>query len=507
MAGQERIEQPRLEKLSRLIDRGIEPYPHKFQRSHTTREATLLFQKKVETDPLATLPNVSLAGRITAARFMGKAAFFAIRDGSGKIQVFFRRDSLGVDKYALLHELDLGDFLGVSGHVFKTRSGEVTLEASDCAILAKALRPLPEKWHGLVDVEKRYRQRYLDLIANEEVRELFIRRSGVISAIRNFMHARGFIEFETPILQPMYGGALARPFITHHHALGQDLYPRIALELYLKRLLIGGFDKVYEIGRVFRNEGISTRHNPEFTMMESYEAYADYNDVMEMTEQLVCSVAGEVLGSTQISFAGKVISLDPPWRRLPLRQALVDKCGIDFMRYPDADSLRARMKEMGLQVDPLKDRGRLIDELISTYVEPDLQQPTFLTDYPIDMSPLAKLHRHIPDLVERFEAFICGMEVANAFSELNDPREQRERFNRQREMHAAEMERSKAAGELPETDMIDEDFITAMEHGMPPAGGLGVGIDRLIMLLSDKQSIREVILFPQLKHKQGREDE
>jgi len=507
MAGQERMEQPRLEKLSRLIDRGLDPYPHKFQRSHTTREAARLFLEMVETDPSATLPGVSLAGRITAARFMGKAAFFDIRDGSGKIQVFFRRDSLGEDKYAVLHDLDLGDFLGVSGHVFKTRSGEVTLEASDYAILAKALRPLPEKWHGLVDVEKRYRQRYLDLIANEEVRELFIRRSRILSAIRNFMNARGFIEVETPVLQPMYGGALARPFITHHHALGQDLYPRIALELYLKRLLVGGFDKVYEIGRVFRNEGISTKHNPEFTMMESYEAYADYNDVMEMTEKLVSSVASEILGTTQINFAGEVISLDPPWRRLPLRQALIDKCGIDFMEYPDSNSLRARMKEMGLQVDPLKDRGRLIDELLSTYVEPALHQPTFLIDYPVDMSPLAKLHRKVPGLVERFEAFICSMEVANAFSELNDPREQLERFNRQREMHAAEIERAKATGELPETEMIDDDFITAMEHGMPPAGGLGVGIDRLVMLLTDRQSIREVILFPQLKTKQGRGEE
>ena len=501
------MEQPRLEKLSRLIDRGLDPYPHKFQRSHTTKEAARLFLEMVETDPSTTLPGVSLAGRITAARFMGKAAFFDIRDGSGKIQVFFRRDSLGEDKYAVLHDLDLGDFLGVSGHVFKTRSGEVTLEASDYAILAKALRPLPEKWHGLVDVEKRYRQRYLDLIANEEVRELFIRRSRILSAIRNFMNARGFIEVETPVLQPMYGGALARPFITHHHALGQDLYPRIALELYLKRLLVGGFDKVYEIGRVFRNEGISTKHNPEFTMMESYEAYADYNDVMEMTEKLVSSVASEILGTTQINFAGEVISLDPPWRRLPLRQALIDKCGIDFMEYPDADSLRARMKEMGLQVDPLKDRGRLIDELLSTYVEPDLRQPTFLIDYPVDMSPLAKLHRKVPGLVERFEAFICSMEVANAFSELNDPREQLERFNRQREMHAAEIERAKATGELPETEMIDDDFITAMEHGMPPAGGLGVGIDRLVMVLTDRQSIREVILFPQLKTKQGRGEE
>jgi lysyl-tRNA synthetase class 2 len=315
------------------------------------------------------------------------------------------------------------------------------------------------------------------------------------------MHDRGFIEVETPVLQPMYGGALARPFITHHHALDQDLYPRIALELYLKRLIIGGFDRVYEIGRVFRNEGISTKHNPEFTMLESYEAYADYNDVMRMTEELVSGVAHEVLGTTQVSFAGEVINLEPPWARLSLRQSLIDRCGIDFMDYPEAASLRAAMEKLGMQVDPLKDKGRLIDELLSVYVEPHLVQPTFLVDYPLEMSPLAKRHRSQPGMVERFEAFICSMEVANSFSELNDPREQRERFNQQRQMHAAEVERARAAGEMPETEMIDDDFITAMEHGMPPTGGLGIGIDRLIMLLTDKQSIREVILFPQLKTK------
>jgi len=432
---------------------------------------------------------------------MGKAAFFDIRDGSGKLQVFFRRDSLGEDKYEVFHDFDLGDFLGAEGKLFKTRSGEITLEASEFTLLAKSLLPLPEKWHGLIDVEKRYRQRYLDLISNDDVKELFLKRSKIINSIRNFMNARGFIEVETPVLQPMYGGALARPFITHHHALNQNLYPRIALELYLKRLIIGGFDQVYEIGRVFRNEGISTRHNPEFTMLESYEAYADYNDVMEMTENLVSSVAREVLGTTKVNFAGETINLEPPWKRLQLRQSLIDKCGLDFMDYVDADSLRKGMENLGMQVDPLKDKGRLIDELLSTFIEPDLKQPTFLIDYPVEMSPLAKRHRKEPYLVERFEAFIGSMEVANSFSELNDPREQRERFALQRQMHAAEVERARSAGELPETEMIDDDFLTAMEHGMPPTGGLGIGIDRLIMLLTDKQSIREVILFPQLKTK------
>jgi lysyl-tRNA synthetase class 2 len=506
MGSQDRIEQPRLDKLSRLCNRGIDPYPHSYHRTHNIAGALDLFIQSADQGAANTLENISLAGRIMAARFMGKAAFFDIRDGSGKIQVFFRRDQLGEDRYETLHDLDIGDFIGAAGKLFKTRSGEITLESADFTVLAKSVLPPPEKWHGLVDVEKRYRQRYLDLMSNEDIRQLFLIRSRIITAIRNFMHGLGFIEVETPVLQPMYGGALARPFITHHHALDQDLYPRIALELYLKRLIIGGFDKVYEIGRVFRNEGISTRHNPEFTMMESYEAYADYGDVMQMTEQLFSTVALEVLGTTDVAYAGETLKLAPPWRRLPLRQALIDKCGIDFMGYPDADSLRARMQELGLKVDPLKDKGRLIDELLSTYVEPDLKQPTFLIDYPIEMSPLAKRHRREAGLVERFEAFIASMELANSFSELNDPLEQRERFSQQRESHAAEVERARAAGEFPETEMIDDDFITAMEYGMPPTGGLGVGIDRLVMLLTDKQSIREVILFPQLKSRPGGEE-
>ena len=503
MAGQERIEKPRLEKLADLVKRGINPYPYKFNRTHTTLDAVDTFKKLAETDANATLSDISVAGRITAVRFMGKAAFFDIRDGSGKMQLFFRRDELGDEKYELLHDLDLGDFLGACGKVFKTRSGEVTLDVADFTILSKAILPLPEKWHGLVDIEKRYRQRYLDLISNEEARRVFQVRSQIIAAVRSFMDARGFIEVETPVLQPTFGGALARPFTTHHHALDQNLYLRIALELYLKRLIIGGFDKVYEISRVFRNEGISVKHNPEFTMMESYEAYADYNDVMQMTEDMVSTVAAEVLGTTDINFAGEVIKLEPPWARLPLREALIDSCGIDFMDFPTADSLRKRMEEMGLKVDPLKDRGRLIDELLSTYVEPELKQPTFLIDYPIEMSPLAKKHRLETGLVERFEAFIGTMEIANSFSELNDPVEQRLRFAGQKQSENTKLIMlSKLAGDLePEIEQIDDDFITAMEHGMPPTGGLGVGIDRLVMLLTDKQSIREVILFPQLKNK------
>jgi lysyl-tRNA synthetase class 2 len=507
MAGQDHIERSRLDKLERIISHGINPYPHKFHRTHTNSEALEFYQNQVSGKSSAQSDILSLAGRITAIRFMGKAAFLDIRDGSGKIQLFFRKDILGDENYHLLHELDIGDFIGVKGTLFKTRTGEITLEVQEYNILAKALLPLPEKWHGLVDVEKRYRQRYLDLLSNEETRELFIRRSRIIDSIRSFMNNRGFIEVETPVLQPVYGGALARPFITHHHALNQDLYPRIALELYLKRLIIGGYDKVFEIGRVFRNEGISTKHNPEFTMMESYEAYADYHDVMEMTENLIVDVSKRVLGKTSIIYNGEEVNFEPPWKRLSLRQAIIETCDIDFFDYPDTGSLRSRMEKMGMEVDPLKDRGRLIDELVSTYVEPRLKQPTFLIDYPLEMSPMAKRHRQNPLLVERFELFICGIEVANSFTELNDPREQRDRFIQQREMHAAEIERAKTAGELPETEMIDDDFITAMEHGMPPTGGLGIGIDRLVMLLTDKQSIREVILFPQLKAKQANKDD
>lgn len=506
MAAPENVEKPRLEKLSRIRSRGIEPYPHSYRRTHTCHEAVELYKKVEGSEDHSALQDVSLAGRICAIRFMGKAAFFDIKDATGKIQVFFKRDILGEEKYDLLHDYDIGDFIGVRGKLFKTRSGEITLEAAEFSMLSKSILPLPEKWHGLVDVEKRYRQRYLDLISNEGIKDLFITRSRIITAVRNFLDARGFIEVETPVLQPAYGGALARPFITHHHALDQDLYPRIALELYLKRLIIGGFDKVYEIGRVFRNEGISTKHNPEFTMLESYEAYADYNDVMEMTENLVSYVANEILGRTEIEFAGESIRLDPPWKRVPLRDIILEKCGIDFLEYPDAESLQKRMEKLGMQVDSTKDRGRLIDDLLSTYVEPDIKQPTFLINYPIEMSPLAKKHRSDPRFVERFEAYIGAMEVANSFSELNDPIEQRERFKHQREIQTKGLLSAKLGNMPPEIDMIDDDFLTAMEHGMPPTGGLGVGVDRLVMLLTDKPSIREVILFPQLKSKELRDE-
>ena len=490
MSRLERIVEQRLEKLKKLQSQGVNPYPNRYHRSHTTQQAVAFFTGHEKEPEVISKLELSLAGRITASRFMGKAAFVDICDSSGKIQIFFSRDLLGAEKYQLLHDLDIGDILGVTGKLFRTKTGEVTLQGTDFSLLSKSLHPLPEKWHGLVDVEKRYRQRYLDLLANEETKPVFIRRSQVVTALRNFLNKQGFIEVETPVLQPMAGGALARPFVTHHHALEQDLYMRIALELYLKRLIVGGFDKVYEIGRVFRNEGISIKHNPEFTMMECYQAYADYNDMMKLVEDMVSSIAEEVTGGTEITFGSATIKLEPPWQRLTLREALKKFGEFDFEEYRDADLLRKKMEQRGIEADPKKDRGRLIDELLSTFVEPNLIQPTFLIDYPVEMSPLAKLKPESKNLVERFEAFIGGMEIANSFTELNNPLEQEERFHRQ-------LEKRPSTDEVEE--VIDDDFLLALEYGMPPTGGLGVGIDRLVMLLTDKQSIRDVILFPQLK--------
>jgi lysyl-tRNA synthetase class 2 len=490
MSRLERIVEQRLEKLQRIQSRGINPYPSLYHRSHTAQEAVAIFQQQEKAAQAIPTIDVSLAGRITASRFMGKIAFMDLRDGSGKIQLFFSHDLLGDERYEFLHDLDIGDIIGATGKLFSTKTGEITLQVSDFILLTKSLHPLPEKWHGLADVEKRYRQRYLDLISNEEAKPIFISRSKVITALRNFLNKQGFIEVETPVLQPMAGGALARPFVTHHHALDQSLYLRIALELYLKRLIVGGFDKVYEIGRVFRNEGISVKHNPEFTMLESYQAYADYNDMMKLVEGMVCYIAQEVVGDTKVKYGPDLINLNPQWKRLSLRDAIKELGGLDFEEYPEADSLRKKMEQLGMEVDPNKGRGRLIDELVSTLVEPNLIQPTFLVDYPVEMSPLAKIKPGSMGLVERFEAFIGGMEIANSFTELNNPLEQEERFHRQLEERA-----------LPDEnrEVIDDDFLLALEYGMPPTGGLGVGVDRLVMLITDKQSIREVILFPQLK--------
>ncbi len=488
----DRIAEQRRQKLDRIRTRGIDPYPNKGHRTHTAQEAIDLL-KKQETAPEARVVTIVVAGRIMAHRKMGAISFMDLRDGSGKIQLLFQNINQFDKKLReLFEDLDIGDIIDAGGVLFRTKRGEPTVEVAHFTLLAKSLQPLPEKWHGLVDVDMRYRQRYLDLISNPEVKETFKVRSQVIAAIRQFLNQQGFLEVETPVLQPSAGGALARPFITHHQALDQDFYLRIATELHLKRLIIGGLDKVYELGRIFRNEGISTKHNPEFTTLESYEAYADYNDVMNMVEEMVSKISKKILGTDKIKFGDNIINFKPPWQRISLREAIMQSSGIDFEKYPDADSLRAEMLRLKMEVDPQKDRGRLIDELLSTFVEPNLIQPTFLIDYPVEMSPLAKSKPDNERLVERFEAFAGGMEIANAFTELNDPIEQRERFLQQQKQHHPEDE---------PVEMADEDFLLALEYGMPPTGGLGVGIDRLVMLLTNQQSIREVILFPQLREK------
>ena len=491
----DRINQQRQQKLERLRARGINPYPSHYHCRHTAWEAIALLEEKEAGAKKS--QKVSIAGRLMAIRRMGKSAFADLRDRSGKIQLLFQDADKFDEKYReLFQNLDIGDIIGVEGNLLRTKSGEPTVHADEFTLLAKSLQPLPEKWHGLSDVDTRYRQRYLDLISNPDTKETFKARSQVITAIRQFLDQRGFIEVETPVLQAAAGGALARPFITHHHSLDQDFYLRIAPELHLKRLIVGGMDRVYELGRIFRNEGISTKHNPEFTMLESYEAYANYNDVMEMLEEMVSQVSQTVLGTTRVKFDKDTLDLKPPWPRLGLREAVEQYSGIDFVKYPTADGLRdrmrPRMKKLGLEVDPEKNWMRLVDELLSTFVEPELIKPTFLQDYPVSMSPLAKTKPGEDHLVERFEAFIGGMEIANAFTELNDPAEQRQRFLEQRKERRTESEI---------TETIDEDYLLALEYGMPPAGGLGVGIDRLVMLLTNQPSIREVILFPQLREK------
>ena len=488
----ERIAQQRQQKLDRIRAGGVNPYPNSYHRSHTTEQAVALLKQKE--DGLAKEEEVSVAGRITAIRRMGRSSFFDIRDGSGKIQLLFQDlDRFDEELRELFKDLDIGDIIGASGKLFRTRSGEPTLGVKKFVLLAKSLQPLPEKWHGLSDVDTRYRQRYLDLIANTEVKETFRVRSQVITAIRQFLDQRGFLEVETPVLQPSAGGALALPFTTHHNALNQDFYLRIALELHLKRLIIGGFDRVYEIGRTFRNEGVSTQHNPEFTMLESYEAYADYNDVMKMLEEMVFNTYRQVKGAGEVKFGDSTINFKPPWRRLSLRDAVKEYSGIDFVKYPTVDGLRGKMQSLNIEFDLNKNWAKLVDELLKTFVKPQLVQPTVIFDYPVSMSPLAKTKPGEERVAERFQAFAGGLEIANAYSELNDPIEQRQRFIEQLK---------ERQGEDEERWAIDEDFLLALEYGMPPTAGLGVGIDRLVMLLTNQQSIREVILFPQLKEKE-----
>ena len=477
-------------KLARIRERGIDPYPRRFRRDCAAADAVARFEAAAAAGQPDDVVNLNVAGRVVAMRVMGRAAFLDLRDSSGVLQAMLRRNVLGAD-YDLLSDLDVGDFLGVSGDMIRTRTGQPTIEAKSLTLLAKGMRPLPEKWHGLRDVEIRYRQRYLDLIANPEVADTFVQRSRIISGIRSFLDRRGFVEVDTPILVPIPAGAHARPFATHHNALDERLYLRIATELYLKRLIVGGLDKVYEIGRVFRNEGIDQDHNPEFTLLESYEAYADYNAVMEMVESLVSELARDQHGGMRVAAGDAVIDFTPPWPRLSLREELRRRSGVDIEDYPDAAALARAALDLGLEPGPREARGRLIDKLLSVYVEPHLIQPAFLTDYPEDMSPLAKGHPDKPGYVERFEAFAGGMEIANAYTELNDPEAQRERF--------AAQERQRDAYGDEEADRTDADFLTALEYGMPPTGGLGIGIDRLVMLLTGQAAIRDVLLFPQMR--------
>ena len=481
----------RLEKLERIRARGIDPYPHRFDRTHTTREAVSLFEERERADgPGAATEPVTVAGRMVGFRDMGRASFADLLDGHGRIQLMLRSNNLG-DAYGLVADLDIGDWLGASGPVMRTRRGEVTVDVRELTVLCKSLRPLPEKWHGLADVETRYRQRYLDLVSNEESRRVALLRARMVSAVRRFMEARGYVEVETPVLVQVPAGGMATPFSTHYNFLDRDLYLRIATELYLKRLIVGGIERVFEIGRVFRNEGVDFYHNPEYTMMESYEAFADYNDVMAMVEDLVHSTALELLGGPTVEFDGHEIDFTPPWPRLGLRERIMELSGIDFLEHPEADSLRTAMADAGIDPGEQASWGGLLDKLISSRVEPGLIQPSFLVDYPVEMSPLAKRRADDPRLVERFEGFAAGMEICNSFTELNDPVDQRRRFEEQEALQA------QFADE--ELDRLDEDFLVSIEHGMPPTGGLGLGIDRLAMLYSGQRSIREVILFPQLR--------
>ncbi len=473
-----------------MREKGIEPYPLRFRRTHTAQEALDCFDELA-----ASQETVRLAGRILTVRKMGKAAFAHIEDASGRIQLYLRVNILGEESYATVVDLyDLGDIVGAEGTLFRTRTGEATLEVHSIAMLAKALQNPPEKFHGLRDTETRLRQRYLDLAANPDVRHTMTLRSHVIREVRAFFDARDFLEVETPVLQPLYGGAFARPFVTHHNALDQGFYLRIATELYLKRCLIGGFERVYEVGRTFRNEGMDRDHNPEFTMLEAYQAYADYADMMDLLEQLYYRVALAVHGSPQIPYRDDVLDLTPPWQRIKLHEAIESATGIDIYAHPDTDALLAQVQARGVGVPERVTWATLVDELLSECVEPNLVQPTLLLDYPVALSPLAKRREDDPRLVERFEAFVGGLEIANAFSELNDPLDQRQRFE--------EQVKERAAGD-EEAQPLDEDFLLALEYGMPPTGGIGIGIDRMAMIFTNSASIRDVILFPPVRTREA----
>lgn len=484
----------RRNKLDELRRMGIDPFGKKYERTHTAKEIMDAYDGKTKEELDELKVPVRIAGRIMQKREMGKAGFAHIQDISGKIQVYIRQDTVGDVKYEAYNLLDIGDIIGLEGTVFKTKTGETSVKVNDLEVLTKSLYPLPEKFHGLKDVETRYRQRYVDLIMNPDVRETFIARSKIIQSIRRYLDSRGYLEVETPTMHTIPGGASARPFITHHNALDMQLYMRIAIELHLKRLIVGGLDKVYEIGRVYRNEGISTRHNPEFTMIELYEAYADFQDIMELTENLIVNAAQEVLGTTEITYQGKSVSLAKPWKRISMVEAIKEVVGIDFSQAMSDEEAHQLAKKHKVPVEPNMTFGHIVNQFFETFVEETLIEPTFVFGHPVAISPLAKKNEQDSRFTDRFELFIVAREHANAFTELNDPIDQRERFE-------AQLKERELGND--EAHMMDDDFIRALEYGLPPTGGLGIGIDRLVMLLTDSPSIRDVLLFPLMRERSG----
>jgi len=480
----------RKEKAQFLVEAGVPLYPNDFRRSAEIGEVLEAHGDRSEEALAQDDQTFAICGRIMAHRSFGKVTFFHVQDTSGKIQVYTARDDLGTEQYGIFKKFEIGDIVGVTGSLFRTKTGELTVKSSEVRLLSKSMRPLPEKYHGLKDVETRYRQRYVDLLVNDRAREIFRKRTAIVQFIRNFLNERSFLEVETPMMQPIAGGATAKPFKTHHNALDMDLFLRIAPELYLKRLLVGGFDRVYEINRNFRNEGIDTRHNPEFTMIEFYWAYATFVDLMDLTEELFSNLAQTVNGSPLVEYQGNIIDLKDGWVRMPFHESLEKIGGVAPDVYNDYDKCKALALKLGEGVQPKEKLGKLQAKLFDNLVEPKLIQPHFIYHYPTDISPLSRKNDQNPDITDRFELFICGQEMANAFSELNDPYDQKDRFE--------EQVREKAAGD-DEAHAMDEDYIRALEYGMPPAAGQGIGIDRLVMLLTDSPSIREVILFPLLR--------
>ena len=482
----------RRQKMEDIRESGLDPFGSRFERTHLSNEIIEKYEGLSKEELDETTHEVKIAGRIMTKRGKGKAGFAHLQDLGGQVQIYVRQDAIGEEAYELFNSTDLGDIIGVSGVIFKTKVGELSIKVTEFTFLTKALRPLPEKFHGLKDIEQRYRQRYLDLISTEGSKETFILRSKIIQSMRRYLDGQGFLEVETPMLHAIAGGASARPFITHHNALDMELYMRIAIELHLKRLIVGGLEKVYEIGRVFRNEGISTRHNPEFTMIELYEAYADYNDIMALTENMVAHIAQEVLGTTQVQYGEDTIELAPGWTRLHMVEAIKQYTGVDFWKEMSKEEAHALAKEHNVEVTAMMEVGHVLNEFFEQKVEEQLVQPTFIFGHPVEISPLAKKNSEDGRFTDRFELFIVRREHANAFTELNDPIDQRQRFEAQM------VEKEQGNDEAHE---MDNDFIEALEYGLPPTGGLGIGVDRLVMLLTNAQSIRDILLFPQMRKK------